>query len=144
MTLTEQWKKGELEKNRRYYVRDGEKIFTSYLDEYNCFLQSREEDTYQEYEEYTTYCDEVLAPVPSYDRFCRLNHLENDFIKAHERINKLEKENQQLKDLLKECRPYVDQAMPISFNDNDIGWKPWQINRCTILTKIDNAIGEKK
>lgn len=52
-------------------------------------------------------------------------------------------ENQQLKELLKECRPYVDQAMPISFNDNDIGWKPWQINRCTILTKIDNAIGEK-
>ena len=60
------------------------------------------------------------------------------------RVNDLEAENQQLKELLKECRPYVDQAMPISFNDNDIGWKPWQINRCTILTKIDNAIGEKK
>ena len=73
MTLTEQWKKGELEKCRRYYVRDGEKIFTSYLDEHNCFLQSREEETYQEYEEYTTYCDEVLAPVPSYEEWLKLN-----------------------------------------------------------------------
>lgn len=87
MTLTEKWKKGELEKHRRYYVRDGEKIFTSYLDEHNCFLQSREEDTYQEYEEYTTYCDEVLAPVPSYEEWQELKEL---LYKCREKLDELD------------------------------------------------------
>ena len=66
--LTEQWKNGELEKNKRYYIKDGEKIFTSYLDEYNVFLQSRE-DHYEEYDECSIYVDEVLAPVPSYEEW---------------------------------------------------------------------------
>ncbi len=172
MTLTEQWKKGELEKHKRYYVRDGEKIFTSYLDEHNCFLQSREEDTYQEYEEYTTYCDEVLAPVPSYEEYNRLKEVErkkgklvnvNYKIKQEnqqlrkwcEEFNALDvvKENQQLKDLLKECLDVFSNHVSPFYS-----YCQWQKYPCVdtedfyqdtkavckIIDEIDNAIGEKK
>ena len=97
---------------------------------------------------------QVLAPVPSYDRFCRLNHLENDFIKAHERINEMKKENtqlhkfleefnaldvakenQQLKELLYKCREKLDEL--------DYGCEVWQGELTGFIEEIDNAIGEK-
>jgi hypothetical protein len=53
-------------------------------------------------------------------------------IKAIEKCERLEKENQQLKELLKECRDFVELVNIID------GGKP------ELLTKIDNAIGEKK
>ena len=152
MTLTEQWKNGELEKHRRYYVRAGEKIFTSYLDEHNCFLQSREEDSYQEYEEYTTYCDEVLAPVPKYEEW---QQLKEDYVDKHDKYLRLSttnhqlrkiiegfstldvaKENQQLREILYKCREKLDWL--------NGGYDVWGGELTDFIEEIDKAIGEKK
>ena len=122
--LTEQWKNGELPEGD-YFITDGDKIYPDYFDNAEGFLKT-----------YNYRVQKVLAPVPSYDRFCRLNHLENDFIKAHERINELKKENQHLKELLRECRKALNKAK------GDTVWYPVEIDN--VLTQIDNAIGEKK
>ena len=54
------------------------------------------------------------------------------------RVSDLEAENQQLKELLKECKIPIDLLM--KFNVDDInGYK-----LLDLLLKIDNAIGEKK
>ena len=83
-------------------------------------------DILREYEAHNT-------SVPSYEEYLTMKDCAKMVFDAAVRETKL-------KELLRECRPYVDQAMPIRFNDNDIGWKPWQINRCTILTKIDELL----
>ena len=88
-------------------------------------------DILKEYEAHKT-------PVPSYDRVCRLNHLENDFIKAHERINKLEKENQQLKELLKQWVHFY----PIVLYEYEDTLKTRDI--IELYEKTVNATGEKR
>lgn len=93
MTLTEQWKKGELEVGE-YYLRykDGT-IDREYYDYANVY------DLMVEKGFSTESCDisEVLAPVPSYEEWKQLR-------KFCEEFNALDvvKENQQLKTLLKE------------------------------------------
>lgn len=52
------------------------------------------------------------------------------------RVSDLEAENQQLKELLKECRKALNKAK------GDTVWYPVEIDHT--LTQIDNAIGEKK
>lgn len=47
-------------------------------------------------------------------------------------------ENQQLKELLRECKPYISYSVN---KKKYLGFTPPEAN---ILTKIDNAIGEKK
>ena len=95
MTLTEQWKKGELEQG-----------------EYWCKIT---ESPYVE-RVYLPCCDdiivEVLEPVSSF-----------------EDAQKLRKENQQLKELLKECKEKLKYCVRETYE---------------LQTKIDNAIGEKK
>ena len=66
---------------------------------------------------------EVLAPVPSYDHFVELT----------EKV----KENQQLKELLKECREFFEEENPKDFT-------VISERMDDLLTKIDNATGEKK
>lgn len=55
-----------------------------------------------------------------------------DMVDAHNKRSKLEAENQQLKELLKECRVYVENCE--QFNQYDLD----------MLGKIDNVIGENK
>ena len=55
-----------------------------------------------------------------------------DMVDTHNKYKKLEAENQQLKELLKECRVYVENCE--QFNAYDF----------EMLKTIDNAIGEKK
>lgn len=109
MTLTEQWKKGELEVGE-YYLRykDGT-IDREYYDYANVY------DLMVEKGFSTEGCDisEVLAPVPSYEEWQELKEasdglsklmfksLMNRFVKADEEREKLAEENQQLKELLK-------------------------------------------
>lgn len=52
------------------------------------------------------------------------------------KIKKLKRENQQLKELLKECRDVIE------WYKGDCGYKDLPTE--SVLTKIDNAIGEKK
>lgn len=68
-------------------------------------------DILKEYEAHKT-------PVPSYDHFVELT----------EKV----KENQQLKELLKECKDYIGDGC-------------LSLQECrNVINKIDNAIGEKK
>ena len=83
-------------------------------------------DILKEYEAHKT-------PVPSYEEWQQLH-------KFLEEFNALDvaKENQQLKELLKECVEVLNDAQRNYGYDNSI------IDICSpIITKIDNAIGEK-
>ena len=127
--LTERWKSGELEEGN-YYIKDkyGNFIIAQYLPDYDydhqdghCF------DGYSWYGLGFDYDDleqdsvkEVLAPVPSYEEYSRLewyagcgpdiivelNKENRQLRKWCEEFNALDvaKENQKLKELLKECR----------------------------------------
>ena len=154
-SLTEQWKKGELELGK-YYIKT---IYGGVVEDTHIRTKvGRVWNNYQNDE-----IIEVLAPVPSYEEWqakeeenknlykmldvlnMQLNSLlkedkENQQLKKWcEEFNALDvaKENQRLKGLLKECKPYIC----YSINKNEyLGWTPPESN---ILTKIDNAIGEK-
>lgn len=52
------------------------------------------------------------------------------------RVNDLEAENQQLKELLYKCREKLDEL--------DYGCEVWQGELTGFIEEIDNAIGEKK
>jgi hypothetical protein len=83
MTLTEQWKKGELPDGFYYFkMLDGTIEIAS---EYRLIRYNLTKDADK---------IEVLAPVPSYDHFVELT----------EKV----KENQQLKELLCKCREKLD------------------------------------
>ena len=53
-------------------------------------------------------------------------------------IEELKSQVKNLKDLLKECKPYISYSINKKKN---LGWTPPEAN---ILTKIDNAIGASK
>jgi hypothetical protein len=114
--LTEQWKNGELEEGF-YYLKDNEYIF---IDHFNGV--SFEET-----------CDfeikEVLAPVPSYEKYISLVNWKEDLMDlctAKERIiekyenidtwwkaeyDELKEENAKLKELLKECKEVIETSV---------------------------------
>lgn len=111
--LTEQWKKGELSEGH-YYVKDGENMIAEYLDGY--FYNNGNPMT-----SFTGGVDEVLAPVPSYDEWqdlkskLQLKETAYDFDTA-----RLEEENAQLKELLKECELWFT-GMVGNMNDKNVG-----------------------
>ena len=99
--LTEQWKKGELQSGW-YWVElkegtfvDGKKsIILDYLFEFK-----------NDFERHPYLVEQVLAPVPPYEVY-------KDLIDGRkllrEHIKDITNENAQLKELLKECRRYID------------------------------------
>ena len=135
-TLTEQWKKGEL-KAGMYYIK---------------FKGSGKLDWWHGYyweDSWSENVEEVLAPVPSYEEWRRLQSswvdemgkavdLQKALEWSNEQYNTkvpvLESENQQLKELLRECR-------------NDVNHIISNVHLCKELldlkTKIINAIGGK-
>lgn len=126
MTLTEQWKKGELERGRYYIKYRGNYMSDNWHGD--CW-----EDSWSEYVE------EVLAPVPSYDDWVYLHKARND---AHEIVESLTQENQQLKELLLVCREMLEEYQYYE-GDFRIGDNA-EISTSLLLKMIDNAIGEKK
>lgn len=91
-----------------------------------------------------------LAPVPSFEEWKELKEasdglsklmfksLMNRFVKADEERERLSEENQQLKELLRECVEVLNDAQ------RNYGYDDSIIDICSpIITKIDNAIGEK-
>ena len=134
MTLTEKWKKGELE-DGFYYVKEDGKIFISICRKHYLLqvLQG---------------C-KVLAPVPSYDEWQPFTdeyfnglttkdiaELAKKSIRLTTQHCKDNEENQQLKELLKECREFFEEENPKDFT-------VMSERMDELLTKIDNAIGEK-
>lgn len=119
-TLTEQWKKGELESGW-YYVNfySVGAVMQEYLPEHNGFGYDEK-----------NLIQEVLAPVPSYEEWQQLH-------KFLEEFNALEvaEENQQLKELIKEIRSLWKGTICMPDSQEQVR---------DILIKIDNVIGEKK
>lgn len=120
MTLTEQWKKGELEIGC-YYIK-GADGFYGIMSDY---------ELYRVKLEHPDNTISLLAKVPSYEEWQQLH-------KFLEEFNALDvaKENQQLKELLREAKDIIE------WYKADCGYK--DIPTEAILTKIDNAIGEKR
>ena len=133
MTLTEQWKKGELEVDQYYYVKyaDGSVEIQLYV---GGFLMRTDNKVV-----------EVLAPVPSYEEWKQLH-------KFLEEFNALEvaKENQQLKgyneylrNIIKECEPYIENVC-IALDMEKFANGGFSHKSNELLSKIRTAIGEKK
>lgn len=87
--LTEQFKKGELPEGH-YYGKDGENMIAEYLDGY--FYNNGEPMT-----SFSGGVDEVLAPVPSYDEWEKLNWYAGNGV---EKNQELKMENERLKQQL--------------------------------------------
>lgn len=82
MTLTEQWKKGELEEGWYYIKNDTGDV---YFDEYDSGVYNDFHESYGNWEQHTPdEVKEVLTPVPSYEEW------------------------KELKELLKECREVIE------------------------------------
>ena len=92
VSLTEQWKKGELE-DGEYYINSNKGDI--YID--ICANGSFMFTNYRSIEE-------VLAEVPDYIEW---KNYVNGYCEEHEYNLKLSAENQRLKQLLKECRDYI-------------------------------------
>ena len=111
--LTEQWKKGELINDKKYYItffdsepfeatfRAAETIFPFWNFEANG-RQYRDENGYD--------CVKVLAPVPTFDEYQQLKAIKEktyNYDYLSECYSKFIKENAQLKELLKECKEVI-------------------------------------
>ena len=134
--LTEQWKNGELPEGEKYIqLRDG-RIFTAHFNG-------------KEFREvYNSDIKEILAPVPTYEEWQRIFHYagkyEHEYTSCVMDYENLKQENQQLKELLKECRDYVVNTLIELKNGYCYEENDYYHETKTLLTKIDNAIGEKK
>ena len=134
--LTEQWKNGELTEGEKYIQLRDNRIFTAYFNG-------------KEFREvYNSDIKEILAEVPTFEEL-RANQkwiksLEEK-IKIYERkdkqatetsiaYNELLEENAQLKELMKECRPYI--AL-YTENNKHIGFTPETAN---LLQRIKEVL----
>lgn len=152
-TLTEQWRKGELEQGW-YYVKGADGLIGMMSD-------------YALYRVNLEYPDNeitLLAKMPTYEEWQRIFHCaskyeyeytscamdyenlkqENQQLRKWcEEFNTLDvaKENQQLKELLKQSACYVYAARN-SIHERFAGATPEQMEM--LINQIDNAIGEKK
>ena len=147
--LTEQWKKGELKEGEEYWV-----ILTK-----EWYLRNPVEPVRAFYScdcEFEGYYDddikEVLAPVPSYEEWKELKefadyslHNRNELTRQitfwMDKHTQSEKENQKLKELLKECSEQLDEYSDLCLQEG------YEIEREVVLklkTKIDNALGVDK
>ena len=114
--LTEQWKKGELEEfyGKPFYIKKQSGVVkVDYLGKYG-FVNNYD-------------VQQVLAPVPSYDEWKESYNcmLENEVLRL---------KNAQLKELLKECRPYFNALVEKRLK---LEYIP-QVYE--LLTKIDEAL----
>ena len=88
-------------------------------------------DILKEYEAHKT-------PVPSYEEYNRLKEVERKKGKLVNVKYKIKQENNQLKELLKDCR----HIMNIEKDFASCHFEKHKLD--DLLTKIDNAIGENK
>lgn len=127
--LTEQWKKGELPSGW-YWVElkegtfaDGKKSIV--LDYFSELTNSFERHPYL--------VEQVLAEVPDYVEW---RNMVNCACEEHEANKHLIEENAQLKELLKECSPYIAHSAASRTIKNSAGHK----KDMKLLAKIDEAL----
>ena len=118
--LTEQWKKGQLEGFRWYYV----KFKTGEID--ICWLIEWSNDELGTGGQYFDGIKEenileILSPVPSYEEWQKLK---SEYEAECKRADELEdlywkevEKNKKLKDLLKECREKLNSCCPVLYSN---------------------------
>ena len=126
MTLTEQWKKGELE-DGWYYV---------YLKHLEMFDIAGSSTLSGILERGNGGSIEVIAPVPIYDEWKRIFHYagkyEHEYTSCVMDYEKLKQENQQLKELLKDCREILDYTKDFAYHNPC----------CKCIVKINQVLGK--
>ena len=127
MTLTEQWKKGELINGKKYYITffDSEPFEATFRAFEAIIPYWKFEANGKQYCDENGYdCVKVLAPVPSYQEWQKVLNIDfNNEV--------LILENTKLKELLKECR-----EASLEYGNHSENYE--------LYDRIDNAIGEKK
>ena len=112
MTLTEQWKKGEIQGGWYFVKFENGSIMPVFYCGFN--------------REFEFNWDWKISKVLSRCSYEEFDNVTKCYLSAHKRAKKLGKENQRLKELLRECRELFD-----------------ELNYLNMVEKIDNAIGEK-
>lgn len=142
--LTKDWKAGKLD-DGLYYIRlENQKTL---IDELETWYRTNIEESKEYYETEQAFfgysnnmISEVLAPVPSYEEYKALQEqLDKEGI-WYTKISykKLEKENNNLRALLRECKPYLSYFIS---NNKHVGFTPDAAN---LLTRINAALGESE
>ncbi len=154
--LTADWQNGKLDDGLYYILLENGKTPISELETWYRTNIEESKEYYETAQAFYGYSDnmisEVLAPIPTYDEYKAMQaHLSyhekcisiyeqkekqhtNDSIE----YNKLEKENNNLRDLLRECKPYLSYKIN---KDKHVGFTPTAAN---LLTRINAAIGESE
>ena len=130
-TLTEQWKKGEL-KTGWYYVKNefGNIFISEYSKDYDFIGERVISGFFTEVSEII----EIICEVPDYIEW---KNYVNGYCEEHEYNLKLSEENQQLKDLLKECREWIEFMEEKSRADENYKGTMYFKN---LLTKIEEVL----
>lgn len=106
--LTELWKKSELEQGWYYVKNEFGNIFISeYSKDYDFIGERVISGFFTEVSEII----EIICEVPDYAMW---KNYVNGYCDEHEYNLKLSEENQQLKELLKECKDYLEDDSPLS------------------------------
>ncbi len=138
MTLTEQWKKGELEWGKNYYCRNVKTNETNICFLYGSTWYSADSDGEGDIDWQGSL--EVLAPVPSYEEYLRLGKKIKKRCVQIQKVTglalKRKKEIKKLKELLGKCRTMLGQ-----FEIKNP--EPTTYDVVETILKIDNAIREK-
>lgn len=136
--LTKDWKEGKL-KQGWYFTSTAKGEVCPNLwfdDEWNDFMGMVEEvlapcdyDEYKAMQDHILYLEKCISIYEQKEK----QHT-NDSIE----YNKLEKENNNLRGLLKECKPYLSYKIN---KDKHVGFTPTAAN---LLTRINAALGESE
>lgn len=136
--LTADWKEGKL-KQGWYFTSTAKGEVCPNLwfdDEWNDFMGMVEEvlapcdyDEYKAMQDHILYLEKCISIYEQKEK----QHT-NDSIE----YNKLEKENNNLRDLLRECKPYLSYKIN---KDKHVGFTPTAAN---LLTRINAALGESE
>ena len=165
--LTKEWKAEELEDGLYYILLENGKTPISELETWYRTNIEESKEYYETEQAFYGYSDnmisEVLAPVPTYDEYKAMQdhilYLEkcisiyeqkekqhtNDSIE----YNKLEKENNNLRALLRECYKKADEALQEIQKDCEADeWTIYHYKNVqefyNLLTRINSALGESE
>jgi hypothetical protein len=120
--LTEQWKKGELPTGDYYVKPKNGQVFVYHINHSVKHI----------YHNHAGEIKEVLAPVPSYEEWQQMKAFCEEF-----NALKVAEENQQLKELLIECREWIEFMEEKSRVDENYKGTMYFKN---LLTKIDEVL----
>ena len=123
LSLTEKWKNGELQGGWYFVEFENGSILPVFYCGFNRGFEFN--------------WDWKISKVLSRCSYEEFDNVIKCYLSAHEKADRLEKENQKLKELLKECKPYV--IRNVVFTTINKGEEA-DLERNILLTKIDEVL----